>query len=337
MLKIYKVWLQQFYLLSLWFELSHAEPGGSTGDRLHRLMIDQFYKTSAKGWVRFPSHGALVQSILNRTTMVDMDKILPELHTLLLNEAHRSQFETEGDMINLIVNELKLPYFRNHLSGNNLDRLRHQLLLPQERAEFQRLMANKEMACVQCGHQFNNGEMSTYTEEGFVCSNCYTPNQMGCKHCEQSAHVPDKLRDGIRKVGDCGCRERKKGIAEELEVDIPTRVTPMGDNSVADPQLERNRPAAIPSRYRTISFEEARRGFATTDDNPFGLSTAAPVVEPVPVASGSSDGTWTTFSSGLQNVTEPPPPTPRPSRPSNFLATHPRTRQRPTNRTRGGG
>ena len=316
MIKVYKLWLQQFYLLLLWYEMNYGDgTGQGTGERLHRQMMDLFYKGSSAGTQRLPKYQSMAYEILSRTGQVDMQKILPDVLAVLNNDL-RNSADGEGDLINVIVDNLRLPYARNYLSGSNLERLRAQLLLPQERSEFKRVTQKREMSCTQCGHEFLMGELSTYTDDGFVCSNCFTPSMMACRSCtDDSAPIPDKLREGLRKVGDCGCKERAKSApAPQPEVEIPTRVTPMGDQPSAPTQEEALR------RLRHMIYAEGASA-------PTTLSSFYAVDE-----MQSSPPTSSAFVAAAADATLAPMRRTTASELSHFLNGNRRTRRRPTNR-----
>ena len=276
MLKLYRAWLEQlFYALVFSKDILEQKGIHSTNDkpeqRLQQFVVDNHYKN--RKYLSPTDVNYAISLIADRgQTFEPLDELLKDITALL---ATKDTSGSDGDLIEQIVDILRLPHARNTLSGDALKTLRKAILLPEERAKFINTTQQREMACVACGHQFEPCELTVFSHEGFYCNNCVRPESVVCRHCnEGTSLIPDKMQQGLSKLGDCGCRERKRQDIPTPEPEIVTRVTPIGDTP-AEPSQAAVRWSTL-AQAPHISFIGTDVGFITTGTG----DTDAPIEQP---------------------------------------------------------
>ena len=139
--------------------------------------------------------------------------------TGLINELHQQLRQTYGisrgpqdkDLIDAIVRSIQLPYARNRLSGEVLDRLKQALLLPSEVVGLKERLQREELICPGCDHKFLEGEIGTISigrnsrTVSLQCTNCAAPNLMACSNSKHSIPTPASVMKAIAKEVDKGC------------------------------------------------------------------------------------------------------------------------------------
>lgn len=161
-----------------------------------------------------------------------LQEIMDAIYIQLRDEQRDDK--TNMDLIDEIVRTLGLPFCRNTLSGETINRLRKAILLPDERAGLVKRLRERSMSCSNCGHQFHNGEMGTLYYDGrehvILCTNCHRPTQVACHTCggTHSADIADTqvLNDAIFGTRCTRCEGTER---------IHTEVGATGDAPPANP------------------------------------------------------------------------------------------------------
>jgi len=123
---------------------------------------------------------------------------------------------TEGDLIDLLISALKMPFCGNLMAGKTMDKIKKSLMLPSELVGLEAHLKAQEKGCLGCGNPFVENEAVVYykTPEGsnvIYCMRCATPHWAACQECQQKA--PFAERFASKKYKDCsshnGARESK--------------------------------------------------------------------------------------------------------------------------------
>ncbi len=150
-----------------------------------------------------------------KTTVEESAKIIA---TAL--EHDRASAGGERELIDRIVDVLKLPYSKNVISGSQLASLSKAILVPDELIGLSEKLKKAEQSCSSCGHDFDEGEIGVqYKQDGvrnsWLCTMCYTPKKMSCS-CKKSMRLPDKLGEFLKnqnvKCDSCVGKKSKKGL-----------------------------------------------------------------------------------------------------------------------------
>lgn len=163
----------------------------------------------------------------------------PELKEMI-EEIERQMEQREvgdGEMIDLIVNTLQLPFARNTLSGVAIEHLRQAILLPQELAGLRHRLQTQETACGRCGRELGNGEIGVLLREGggrnvIRCVRCLDGLliSVACPKCEGGTTISPKLLKALRGVACRKCDGKNTPVLEppQAVVDLPdlTAATP---------------------------------------------------------------------------------------------------------------
>lgn len=141
----------------------------------------------------------------------------------VLNDIDKGKVK-DGDLIDVIVKTLQLPYARSAISGKALSDIRKALLLPSEMAGLTALK-QRELSCLSCGHKFVDGEMTTVTQMdngvnvGLWCTNCSRPKYVACSKCEESTELSKPVGRALAKTKfECA-----KHLNERAEVKVKAK------------------------------------------------------------------------------------------------------------------
>ena len=120
-----------------------------------------------------------------------------------------------GDLIDRLAGVLKGPFANNVLSGQTLNILRKEILLPSEAGAIKALK-DKEMSCGRCGSVLTEGEMVSLIAGSVWCFRCYRPTSVACTKpgCKEHAAIGNQLSKMSSKGTDCG-RHSEKSEAEK--------------------------------------------------------------------------------------------------------------------------
>ena len=205
----------------------------------------------------------------------------------LVKQINEDGQNSDGTLIDQLVEVLQKPYRKNILSGQSLQQLEQALLIPSELAGLTSRLAKREMSCTHCGHIFVNGEMLTaQVRENLngepigmemVCQNCCAPSYVKCSQCNSQAEITKRQHAAINKDRLCNkCKESKKSGNAVAASDTPEptvlqperdRVEPFrsGTNVVMEArgQPEANtRRAEVRSPFRTWTPRATRMAFS---------------------------------------------------------------------------
>lgn len=138
--------------------------------------------------------------------------LLKHVNRALLDEQHG---RGESDLVDQIVRALQLPWGRNVLSGQSMQRLRAAVLLPSEQAGLLARLRAKEMSCTTCGAPFHDHEsvtMRVYSDgtQGIECHRCVPPVHIPCVSCGETVELSDKAMKAMSRMQCKSCQEAKR-------------------------------------------------------------------------------------------------------------------------------
>lgn len=246
MMRFYKAMAEQF-LIALYITKSfmhreglhtNAEAGNNIQDTYRRFFsgrVDRQFSTENSGIPTTP------------------DELIRELEQRLYSDGGK---ETDGGIIDTIVDILHLPFVENGISSKQLRQLRKALFSPEELMILREELKKQELMCG-CGHVFESGELGTLrtNEEGGVrlhCASCLRPTRIACRCGKKAQNLSDRGSKLIWKETACSHGE----IREETDVSEPETVR------VEDPapEVPANEPIEVAmNRARDWARELANR------------------------------------------------------------------------------
>lgn len=126
----------------------------------------------------------------------------------------------DSDLLDLIVNALKLP-FTSNFGANGLKALRDAVLTPSELGDLRRQY--RLIAKCSCGHEFMNNEMvsATIASDAITlrCTKCARPQFGRCDHCGTQVSLIGKVAANWRNDIDCGCRKKAERAGKQPAID----------------------------------------------------------------------------------------------------------------------
>lgn len=156
---------------------------------------------------------------------------LIQLFSKFITRKRSKSESTEGDLIDLIVKTLQLPFTAAVLAGRTLNNLRKALLLPEELTGLTSRLVKQEKCCMSCGKDFEPGEAMIYYEPSdsnststIMCFACSKPEMVKCGNCKES--VP---------FGDVYATKRSKGCENHKKKETSEGTTP-DDNPFRPPE-----------------------------------------------------------------------------------------------------
>lgn len=245
---------------------------------------------------------------------------LPTMIKLMGEQLTTTEKVDDGELIDLIVTTLQLPFSRNILAGPALHSLRQAILLPTELAGLRTRLQAQETSCGHCGQEVVNGELVTMVREGgglnsVWCQRCAPAVNSGiaivaCQKC--SSHVP--LAGKVVKLLKIACQTclgRKVDSPGAAEVEP---ITILND----PPVFRRMTPVAGTATGRGggaeavgAAAEEARqdirtrmRTFVEQRDREQVRGEAQQAVQQAQQIHQDTD-LWQTFTAGLHTTTIP--------------------------------
>ena len=142
----------------------------------------------------------------------------------LLTEQFQQNGNIDRDLIDLIVETLRLPYAENRLDSSVITKLRKALLLPSEFNALKEQLQRQEITCPSCDRVLSDGEMTTLIRDGrnvsYHCVNCSSPLFIPCEK-GHLIEVSNKVRNTLKRLSG-KCKACERGEAENEAPDIPT-------------------------------------------------------------------------------------------------------------------
>lgn len=119
--------------------------------------------------------------------------------------------DSDGDLLDTIVNVLRLPW-GNYFSSGAIKALRDAILTPNELTDLRKSF--KTVSKCACGHEFQSAEMATINVANdtilITCTHCARPSYIRCDYCDEMVLISSKVAATMRNEVDCGCRKRKE-------------------------------------------------------------------------------------------------------------------------------
>lgn len=125
--------------------------------------------------------------MLNLAGSVQIDKLLEDIQAAIL--AERSGLH-EGDLIDMLIKQLRLPFPSSVLAGPVLENISKALIDPNQMRVLASELEKSECHCGACGHRFVGGEVSTTSIAGgrvtLLCTLCSPPQTVRCPTCGET-------------------------------------------------------------------------------------------------------------------------------------------------------
>lgn len=152
-----------------------------------------------------------------------------DLIEALIKQLGATNSDEYATLVDKIAGILQSPYARNSLTGSTLNQLREALLVPTELNGLFTRLAQKELACAGCGHEFRDGEaVSVDTDErggtSFLCRSCAPVVRTRCSHCQGHADLPKKIYTSMKTgyaCDDCLVKMGKKEAPAPATTTMP--------------------------------------------------------------------------------------------------------------------
>lgn len=122
---------------------------------------------------------------------------------------------SDRDLVDKLVEILKLPYIDNRMSVTTLRRLREAILLPDEMRDVSRMM-NEQWSCTDCGVSMQAGDLVTLKVGGRLSA--YPVLQLSCLRCSEGKHVMCNGKKHRHKYGSTLSRVLGKFLREPCEM-----------------------------------------------------------------------------------------------------------------------
>lgn len=209
-MRIYKEMLYDLYVLLVWLRF-HVK-----GDlKTVYTQINQHYKAQA-----LPpevANGLRYAQVGHLDSHMETDNLIENLGKMIVSE--RNSGLHEGDLIDLIIKQMNLPFVGNALNGAVLKVIAKALIDPSEMANLKALLEKRELACNACGRVFQPKESAVVSNDGYMnmlyCSICLLPASTRCKHCGDS--VPH-FSAYTNNMGDSCDFHKKKAEVKKKKV-----------------------------------------------------------------------------------------------------------------------
>lgn len=239
MLRFYRDFIERLVMILVYMKQNGREiPQIAKGVNLDRIedRTTQVYVNRAVEQVVAPDYPNYPKATLSDTIKALTDS---------LDDLEKGK-PKDGDLIDLIVKALQLPYSRGAFTARMLADLRKVLLLPSEMAGLGGLK-QREMQCVGCSHQFVKDEMATFhtvdqeVNIGFWCTNCMRPKQVACRVCGESLKLTKTVGRALTKTRfECDkhsnpVKEIDKQVVQQVVQNVQTGQDVPGIVGTVDP------------------------------------------------------------------------------------------------------
>ena|SRR3989304_219036 len=149
--------------------------------------------------------GSYVNQKSNRAATVRDVETIDDLINIMVKQLTFEQ--DSGDIIDALVETVRLPYARNVLSGKTIDELRKAILIPSEIVGLKDRLIKRELSCVSCGHEFTNAEIGVISKEDagveIFCAKCAYPTHVACVVCKRTTKLSTEILDLFDKGMKC--------------------------------------------------------------------------------------------------------------------------------------
>jgi len=158
----------------------------------------------------------------------NFDGLIAEFGEQVMSHPH---FNSEGAVIDAVIQILQLPYARNRITSDALKSLRRVLLLPDEDSKLRDTLSRKEAICVHCRRKLEPNELVTFSyseanEAVLYCIRCVRPENIPCTGCGEPAPIGARLKSVIKAVcPTCQAKAQGKAVPSgDIKPGILTRI-----------------------------------------------------------------------------------------------------------------
>jgi hypothetical protein len=248
MLRFYRDTIQKLAVLLQWIKYQGVQPlDGQI--RVHDL-LNWLGGSDARATLSTEKRHTLVvaaDSLYRQRVPFEFDEVL---EAVIQQLARDENGYGDKDLLNSIIEALKLPYSVNRLSTKAIKILRDALLVPEEARRLKAELDAKELYCNRCERKLRNGETGTIFRDSsgvyLSCSRCSLPSYMPCSNCDDGVvAISPAIRKLFQKESLCDdCRSMKKVKQEQGVID---EVTPVVQEAPIDPQTVADSPPVADS------------------------------------------------------------------------------------------